>query len=145
MGMYQIGSSREPGDTGAVLEGTNKGDVPGAKSLSSGTGRDSLADAEKTASVTQSVAESLRSDEESWEYWQEKAREMKHSAAVSLPLDASSKEVKAEAAEQLASEMKRQVKDSVPPEIDGMYKSLLEDSLGRVRWDQLAEDLLSHE
>jgi chemotaxis protein MotB len=144
-GYWRIGSSKEPGDTGAVLNGANKGPVPNAKSLSSGNGRDSLSDADKTASVTQSVAAWLTEENDNLDYWQSKAKEKKHKASVNLPLDAPQAEINRQAAEELSVEMKRQVKESIPPEIDGVYRNLLEDSINRVRWDQLAEDMLSHE
>jgi len=145
MGQYQIGASREPSDTGAVLEGSNKGSVPNARSVSSGTGRDSLSDADKTAGVTQSVGEWLQNDEQEWEYWQEKAKTARHKASVEMPIDTPPREINQEAAEALSTEMKRQVKERIPPEIDGVYRNLLEDSLNRVRWDELAEDMISHE
>ena len=142
VGFSLSGSSTRPKDSAGVFEQEYAGQVPGAKSRTSGRGRGNLASRENQDSETTMVADAILEEPDKAERWQGEAR--KHiDAAKNSPAVRAGTMSETEAAKlMLSRKMRQQITNEAMQSTQGVYQDLVSTSLNRVDFDALAEEVI---
>ncbi len=142
VGFRLSGSSSVPSDSGSVFNSEFQGQVPGAKSRSSGKGRGSMRSRENSDSETSLVADSIMEEPSQSQRWQAEAKKQLESAR-NLPAVREGTVSEREAAKfLLARKMREQVTAEAISSTSGVYQDLVSTSLNRVDFEELAEEVI---
>ncbi len=142
VGYSLSGSSNRPVDSAGLFESEFGGQVPGAKSRTSGRGRGSMRSRENMENETGLVADSILEDPANSQKWIEEARKQL-AAAKTAPAVQSGSVTEQDAAKLLlARKMRQQFTSDAMSATDGIHQDLVASSLNRVDFDQLAEEVL---
>lgn len=142
VGFSLSGSSSQPADSGSMFDSEFQGQVPGAKSRSSGKGRGSMRARENSESETSLVADSILEEPRETERWQAEAKKQLESAK-DVPAVREGTVSEREAAKfMLARKMREQVTAEAMSHTEGVYQDLVSTSLNRVDFEELAEEII---
>lgn len=142
VGFSLSGSSSRPVDSAGLFESEFQGQVPGAKSRSSGKGRGSMQSRENSESETSLVADSILEEPSQTQRWQAEARKQLESAR-NVPAVREGTISEREAAKLLlARKMREQVTAEAISSTTGVYQDLVSTSLNRVDFEELAEEVI---
>jgi chemotaxis protein MotB len=142
VGFSLSGSSSRPVDSAGLFESEFQGQVPGAKSRSSGKGRGSMQSRENSESETALVADSILEEPSQTQRWQAEARKQLESAR-NVPAVREGTISEREAAKLLlARKMREQVTAEAISSTTGVYQDLVSTSLNRVDFEELAEEVI---
>jgi chemotaxis protein MotB len=142
VGFSLSGSSSRPVDSAGLFESEFQGQVPGAKSRSSGKGRGSMQSRENSESETSLVADSILEEPSQTQRWQAEARKQLESAK-NVPAVREGTISEREAAKLLlARKMREQVTAEAISSTTGVYQDLVSTSLNRVDFEELAEEVI---
>ena len=142
VGFSLSGSSSRPADSAGLFESEFQGQVPGAKSRSSGKGRGSMRSRENSESETSLVADSIMEEPSQTQRWQAEAKKQLESAK-NVPAVREGTVSEREAAKfLLARKMREQVTAEAISSTSGVYQDLVSTSLNRVDFEELAEEVI---
>jgi len=142
VGFSLSGSNSRPADSGGVFGSEFQGQVPGAKSRSSGKGRGSMRSRENSESETSLVADSIMEEPSQSQRWQAEAKKQLESAR-NVPAVREGTVSEREAAKfLLARKMREQVTAEAMGSTTGVYQDLVSTSLNRVDFEELAEEVI---
>ncbi len=142
VGFSLSGSSTRPVDSAGLFESEFQGQVPGAKSRSSGKGRGSMRSRENSESETSLVADSIMEEPSQTQRWQAEAKKQLESAK-NVPAVREGTISEREAAKfLLARKMREQVTAEAISSTTGVYQDLVSTSLNRVDFEELAEEVI---
>lgn len=142
VGFSLSGSSSRPVDSAGLFESEFQGQVPGAKSRSSGKGRGSMQSRENSESETSLVADSILEEPSQTQRWQAEAKKQLESAK-NVPAVREGTISEREAAKLLlARKMREQVTAEAISSTTGVYQDLVSTSLNRVDFEELAEEVI---
>ena len=142
VGFSLSGSSTRPADSAGLFESEFQGQVPGAKSRSSGKGRGSMRSRENSESETSLVADSIMEEPSQSQRWQSEAKKQLESAK-NVPAVREGTVSEREAAKVLlARKMREQVTAEAMSSTTGVYQDLVSTSLNRVDFEELAEEVI---
>jgi hypothetical protein len=142
VGFSLSGSDSRPDSAGSLFESEFNGQVPGAKSRSSGKGRGSMRSRENSESETSLVADSIMEEPSQTQRWQAEARKQLESAK-NVPAVREGTVSEREAAKfLLARKMREQVTAEAISSTTGVYQDLVSTSLNRVDFEELAEEVI---
>ncbi len=142
VGFSLSGSSARPADSAGLFESEFQGQVPGAKSRSSGKGRGSMRSRENSESETSLVADSIMEEPSQTQRWQAEAKKQLESAK-NVPAVREGTVSEREAAKVLlARKMREQVTAEAMSSTTGVYQDLVSTSLNRVDFEELAEEVI---
>lgn len=142
VGFSLSGSSTRPVDSAGVFESEFQGQVPGAKSRSSGKGRGSMQSRENSESETSLVADSILEEPSQTQRWQAEARKQLESARNVPAVREGTISERAAAKLLLARKMREQVTAEAISSTTGVYQDLVSTSLNRVDFEELAEEVI---
>ena len=142
VGFSLSGSSSRPVDSAGVFESEFQGQVPGAKSRSSGKGRGSMQSRENSESETSLVADSILEEPSQTQRWQAEARKQLESARNVPAVREGTISERAAAKLLLARKMREQVTAEAISSTTGVYQDLVSTSLNRVDFEELAEEVI---
>jgi flagellar motor protein MotB len=135
------GASKKPARTGSVFDSTSGGPVPENEKTATGLGRNTYAGGEPNW-ATRMVAEYVVSDPKAGPYWKEQTARAKRAAADSPQVRASEKPLEQVATKLLSRQLREELTASAPT-CAGLYEDLLLRGIQEVKWDDLAEDLIT--
>ena len=136
------GSSNRPADSAGLFESEFNGQVPGAKSRTSGRGRGSMRSRENMENETGMVADSIMEEPGKSQRWQDEAKKQLESAK-NVPAVREGTVSEREAAKMLlARKMREQVTAEAMSSTEGVYQDLVSTSLNRVDFEELAEEVI---
>ena len=142
VGFALSGSSSRPVDSAGLFESEFQGQVPAAKSRSSGKGRGSMQSRENSESETSLVADSILEEPSQTQRWQAEAKKQLASAK-NVPAVREGTISEREAAKLLlARKMREQVSAEAMSSTTGVYQDLVSTSLNRVDFEALAEEVI---
>ena len=142
VGFSLSGSNARPADSAGLFESEFQGQVPGAKSRSSGKGRGSMRSRENSESETSLVADSIMEEPSQTQRWQAEAKKQLESAK-NVPAVREGTVSEREAAKfLLARKMREQVTAEAISSTSGVYQDLVSTSLNRVDFEELAEEVI---
>jgi len=142
VGFSLSGSSNRPKDAAGVFESEFSGQVPGAKSRTSGRGRGTMRSRENMEGETSMVADSIMEDTENSQKWMGEAKRQL-AAAKNTPAVQAGNVTEIEAAKMLLSrKLRQQFQSEAIGATEGVYQDLVSASLNRVDFDELAEELI---
>lgn len=142
VGFSLSGSASRPESSGSMFESEFNGQVPGAKSRSSGKGRGSMRSRENSESETSLVADSIMEEPSQSQRWQTEAKKQLESAK-NVPAVREGTVSEREAAKVLlARKMREQVTAEAMSSTSGVYQDLVSTSLNRVDFEELAEEVI---
>ena len=142
VGFSLSGSSNRPQDSAGLFESEFSGQVPGAKSRTSGRGRGSMRSRENMENETGVVADAILEDTGNSQKWIEEARKQL-AAAKNAPAVQSGSVTEADAAKLLlARKMRQQFTSDAMSATEGIYQDLVSSSLNRVDFEELAEEVI---
>lgn len=142
VGFSLSGSNARPADSAGLFESEFQGQVPGAKSRSSGKGRGSMRSRENSESETSLVADSIMEEPSQTQRWQAEAKKQLESAK-NVPAVREGTISEREAAKfLLARKMREQVTAEAISSTSGVYQDLVSTSLNRVDFEELAEEVI---
>lgn len=142
VGFSLAGSNSRPADSAGLFESEFQGQVPGAKSRSSGKGRGSMRSRENSESETSLVADSIMEEPSQTQRWQAEAKKQLESAK-NVPAVREGTVSEREAAKfLLARKMREQVTAEAISSTSGVYQDLVSTSLNRVDFEELAEEVI---
>ena len=142
VGFSLSGSSSQPDSSGSLFESEFNGQVPGAKSRSSGKGRGSMRSRENSESETSIVADSIMEEPSEAHRWETEAKKQLESARnVPAVLEGTVSEREA-AKLLLARKMREHVTAEAMSHTEGVYQDLVATSLNRVDFEELAEEVI---
>ena len=142
VGFSLSGSSSRPVDSAGLFESEFSGQVPGAKNRTSGKGRGSMSSRENLDNETSMVADSILEEPGKAQRWLEEAKKQLESAK-NVPAVREGTISEREAAKVLlARKMRQQVTAEAMSSTEGVYQDLVSTSLGRVNFEELAEEVI---
>ena len=142
VGFSLSGSSTQPASAAGLFESEFNGQVPGAKSRTSGRGRGSMQSRENMENETGLVADSILEEPGQTQRWQEEAKKQLESAK-NVPAVREGTVSEREAAKVLlARQMRQQVTAEAMSSTEGVYQDLVSTSLNRVDFEALAEEVI---
>ncbi len=142
VGFSLSGSSNRPKDAAGVFDSEFNGQVPGAKSRTSGRGRGTMRSRENMEGETSMVADSIMEDTEKSQKWMGEAKRQLD-AAKDTPAVQAGNVTEIEAAKMLlARKLRQQFQSEAIGATEGVYQDLVSASLNRVDFDELAEELI---
>lgn len=142
VGYSLSGSSNRPADSAGLFESEFNGQVPGAKSRTSGRGRGSMQSRENMENETGMVADSIMEEPGTSQRWQDEARKQLESAK-NVPAVREGTVSERDAAKMLlARKMREQVTAEAMSSTEGVYQDLVSTSLNRVDFEELAEEVI---
>ena len=142
VGFSLSGSSNRPANSAGLFESEFNGQVPGAKSRTSGRGRGSMQSRENMENETGLVADSIMEEPGQSERWQAEAKKQLESAK-NVPAVREGTVSEREAAKVLlARKMREQVTAEAMSSTEGVYQDLVSTSLNRVDFEELAEEVI---
>lgn len=144
LGNHPIGRPSKSSSQGSLIETSTSGSVPEAESVAVGRGRHSNSDEKRDSQATVMVEKWLRTDDEQLDYWIEKAQATRKAVVKKSTIVTSQSEIEEEAAQKLASEMKNEVESKIPKECEGIYRDMLIESLQHIKWQEVAEDIMTY-
>jgi flagellar motor protein MotB len=136
------GSSKSPNRMGSVFEALNTGSVPQAESVNLGRGRDSYSPRREGGRATKVVSDWIANDAEALKYWREQAQKQREAVKKSIDAGEKIESTSEETATQLGKQLKEEMMRGIHPQLKGVYQDLLGETLGEVKWTEIAEDLL---
>jgi chemotaxis protein MotB len=142
VGFSLSGSASRPASSGSLFESEFSGQVPGAKSRSSGKGRGSMRSRENSESETSLVADSIMEEPSQTQRWQAEAKKQLESAKNVPAVREGSVSEREAAKVLLAREMREQVTAEAMGSTSGVYQDLVSTSLNRVDFEELAEEVI---
>ena len=142
VGFSLSGSETRPASSAGLFESEFNGQVPGAKSRSSGRGRGSMRSRENMENETGLVADSILEEPEKAQAWIAEAKKQLE-AAKSAPAVREGTVSEREAAKVLlARKMRQQVTTETMGSTEGVAQDLVSSSLDRVDFEALAEEII---
>ena len=142
VGFSLSGSSNRPANSAGLFDSEFTGQVPGAKSRTSGRGRGSMQSRENMENETGLVADSIMEEPGQSERWQAEAKKQLESAK-NVPAVREGTVSEREAAKVLlARKMREQVTAEAMSSTEGVYQDLVSTSLNRVDFEELAEEVI---
>lgn len=142
VGFSLSGSGNRPAPSAGLFESEFQGQVPGAKSRSSGRGRGSMRSRENMENETGLVADSILEEPEKAQRWMAEAKKQLE-AAKSAPAVREGTVSEREAAKVLlARKMRQQVTTETMSSTEGVAQDLVSSSLDRVDFEALAEEVI---
>jgi len=142
VGFYQVGSNKNPGDSGAIFDYEGQGRVPGKNFQLAGRGRGSHTDRRQGEAETATVEQSLTKDPEAEEYWRTQALRQKDAATESEYVREKTLSVDQAATIQLAKQLETEFAAKVPEDLDPVYRELMTASMSYVDWRGVAQGLV---
>lgn len=139
----QFGDSTKPSRSGSLSDSENPGDVPKSESISMGLGRNSYTSSSESSRITKLVSDWILTNPETNEYWLEQANQQRQAARQSKKSGAKTVEIDRDATLLLARQMKDEFTREVYSHSNGLHQDLLFNSVSKVNWTEIAEDLLS--
>ncbi|MCA9012072.1 MAG: hypothetical protein KDB01_20105 [Planctomycetaceae bacterium] len=142
VGFSLSGSGNRPTPSAGLFESEFHGQVPGAKSRSSGRGRGSMRSRENMENETGLVADSILEEPEKAQRWMAEAKKQLETAkSVPAVLEGTVSEREA-AKVLLARKMRQQVTTETMSSTEGVAQDLVSSSLDRVDFEALAEEVI---
>ncbi len=138
------GSSKKPGDTGALFRSQSTGNLPHAESVALGRGRKSHSSRAENGQRTKLVSDWLHADEKSARYWRNQALLARELAPWSKEVREGRATARHAAVQQLSRQLREEVAQKMPAQANGLYQELMHGALADVNWTELAEDLLAN-
>ena len=142
VGFSLSGSSSRPVDSAGLFESEFSGQVPGAKTRTSGKGRGSMSSRENLDSETSMVADSILEEPGKAQRWLEEAKKQLESAKNVPAVREGTISERDAAKVLLARKMRQQVTAEAMSSTEGVYQDLVSTSLGRVNFEELAEEVI---
>ncbi len=136
------GISKQPAETGAVLNSPTYGSTPKQQGTEMGRGRQSYDDPGQPSPPTKVVSDWIAGDDARLKLWQSKARAAKVAAAKSVEATEKGADPNELAARELARELRAEVSGGANKVQSGVYQDLLYGSFWDVNWTQIAQDLV---
>jgi len=143
MGNQPIGRPSKNSSRGSMIE-TSNGGVPNSTSLAAGRGRHSNSDQQRASQATAMVENWLRTDSDQLDQWIEKAEKTREKVVKKSTIVTSQDEIDEETARRLAADMKEEMEAKIPAGCDGIYKDMLIESLQHIKWQEVAEDVMTY-
>lgn len=138
----KIGTSKQPGRTGSVVELNPFGSMPHAESVALGQGRKSHTPEGGKGTATKLIWDWLHADENLRHHWEEQARKALKQARNSREVLARQTTVERAALRGLAQRLQQEISLDITARTRGLQQDLLYEVLGQVNWMELAEDRL---
>ena len=142
VGFSLSGSSSRPVDSAGLFESEFSGQVPGAKNRTSGKGRGSMSSRENLDNETSMVADSILEEPGKAQRWLEEAKKQLESAKNVPAVREGTISERDAAKVLLARKMRQQVTAEAMSSTEGVYQDLVSTSLGRVNFEELAEEVI---
>ncbi|MBX3444216.1 MAG: hypothetical protein KF774_17570 [Planctomyces sp.] len=140
VGFYQVGTNKRPGEAGALFDHERQGLVPGKNYHTAGRGRGSHVDYGQGEQETKSVADHLKGDPDLAAYWADQFKRQREAAAQSEVVREKAVSLEDATRIQLAMEIERQMLESIPHDLDPVYRELLISALANVDWSGVADE-----
>ena len=137
VGFSLSGSSNRPANAAGLFESEFNGQVPGAKSRTSGRGRGSMLSRENMENETGLVADSILEEPGQTQRWQEEAKQQLESAKYVLAVREGTVSEREAAKVLLARQMRQQVTAEAMSSTEGVYPP------GSVDWIPAADNRAS--
>jgi chemotaxis protein MotB len=142
VGFYQIGSTKNPSQSGAMFDSEVHGQVPGKKYQISGNGRGAHVDRGQGEIETAAVTDWIHSNPDQADYWAKQAQRQREAASQSQMVKDKVISVQEATRIQLAKQIEREMLEQLPIE-DSLHRELLRASLEYVDWRAVADECLS--
>jgi chemotaxis protein MotB len=143
VGFYQIGSTKNPSQSGAMFDSEVHGQVPGKKYQISGSGRGAHVDRGQGEIETQAITDWIHSNPDQADYWAQQAKRQREAASQSQMVKDKVISVEEATRIQLAKQIEREMIEGLPPEIDPLHRELIRTSMEYVDWRAVAHECLS--
>jgi flagellar motor protein MotB len=143
VGFYQIGSTKNPSQSGAMFDSEVHGQVPGKKYQISGAGRGAHVDRGQGEVETMAVTEWIHSNPDQAAYWAQQAQRQREAAGQSQMVIDKVISVDEATRIQLAKQIEREMLEGLPADFNPLYRELLLGSMEYVDWRAVADECLS--
>lgn len=144
LGNHPIGRPAESANRGSMMETSQGGAVPNASSMAMGRGRHANSDNPRAAQATEMVENWLRTDEKQLDYWVQKAHSTRQQVVQAASASTSQDEIDAATSQKLAQQLKEEIEGKLPKDCDGIYKDMLIESMQHIKWQEVAEDIVTY-
>ena len=142
VGFYQIGSTKNPSQSGAMFDSEVHGQVPGKKYQISGSGRGAHVDRGQGEIETMAVSDWIHSNPDQADYWAMQAQRQREAASQSQMVKDKVISVQEATRIQLAKQIEREMLEQLPVE-ESLHRELIRASLEYVDWRAVADECLS--
>jgi chemotaxis protein MotB len=144
LGSPDSGASKKPTRTGSSYESITSGAIPLEEKVAMGQGRRSYSQKNKSSQATKLVSDWLHHDEELSKYWKKQVQDQREAARWSKNVKEDGGSVDKEATRKLVIQLQDEIKQEIPAKVEGIYRDLLQQIIGDIHWDEVAEDLIEH-